>query len=191
MDESSSRFPAKQSEQIFEYLFVIGLEDVKKEVVQLKRQLFDVLEDNYPGYKSTPHITLFNIASDERMNDILAFLNISWMPSFDIRLKGFDYYQHGQKSRTIYVNIEDKQSIIYMQHWLADFFRLKAHHYDPHVTIGRTFPISKFEKAWKVFRGITFEKKLMCQRITVLRRKQQSGMPLRWEEFRSIPLGIN
>ncbi len=191
MGESSSRFPARQSEQIFEYLFVIALEGVKKEVAEVKHHLYNLLEGTYPGYKSTPHITLFNISSDERMNNILELLNISWMPPFKIRIKGFDYYQHGQKSRTLYLNIENKQSIVYLQKWLTHFFRLRKHTYDPHITIGRTLPVPMFDKAWQNIKEISFDRELVCDQLVILKRKQQLQHPEKWEEFKSIPLGVN
>ena len=191
MGESSARFPAKKSEQLFEYLFVISLDGAKKEVAGIKNHLFNLLEGNYPGYRSNPHITLFNISSDERMSDILNLLHISWMPSFKIRLKGFDYYLHGQKSRTIYLNIENKTSIVYLQKWLAEFFRLKEHSYDPHITIGRTLPVPVFDKVWDDFRQLTFDHELVCDELLILKRKQQLQAQAPWEIFKKLSLGAN
>jgi len=191
MSESSSKFPAQQDRQVFEYLFLIPLNGIHREVTELKDHLFHLVGGNYPGYKSTPHITLFNIASSSQMDLVLERLNVTWMPPFQIKVKGFDYYEHGQKSRSIYLNIEKKQTIVYLQSWLSDFFLLRKHAFDPHITIGRTLPVNTFEKVWSDIRSMRFERAMNCNKLIILKRRQQTTHPEKWERYREILLGSN
>ncbi len=191
MSESSSLFPAQRSQQVYEYLFLIYLKEIEKDVVTLKNRLSHSVGDGYPGHKSTPHISLFNISSSEQMDHMLQLMNISWMPAFEVEVKGFDYYKHGQNSRTLYVNIKKKDGIVYLQKWLAEFFHLKKHAYEPYITLGRTLPIAQFEKVWEDIKGITFERLFTCDRLVVLKRKQQKEQPLKWGPYREIMLASN
>lgn len=191
MSEGSSFFPAQRSQQMFEYLFLIHLKEIEMDIVGLKDRLFNVIGEKYAGLQSTPHISLFNISSTDQMGHMLELMNISWMPSFRVDVNGFDYYAYGQKSRTIYVNIEKKQSIVYLQKWLADFFRLRKHSYDPHIAIGRTIPPDLFEKAWDDLRGLRFQKTFTCDRLVVLKRKQHKERIEKWEPYREIMLASN
>lgn len=191
MGESSSLFPPRRSQQVFEYLFLIELNEIEKDVQELKSYLFDLIGGKYPSYKSKSHITLFNISSSDQMDHMLELLNISWMPSFQINVNGFDYYSHGQQSRTIYLNIEEKGSIVYLQKWLADFFKLRRHAYEPHITLGRTIPVVQFEKAWSDLKSLTFRRVFTVDKLVVLKRKRQTETPLRWEPYRQLPLGSN
>ncbi|MEQ9375224.1 MAG: 2'-5' RNA ligase family protein [Imperialibacter sp.] len=191
MSESSSLFPAQRSQQVFEYLFLIHLKEIEKDVVALKDRVFNAIGSRYAGHHSTPHISLFNISSTDQMDHMLELMNISWMPSFQVDVNGFDYYSHGQKSRTLYVNIERKDSIVYLQKWLANFFRLRKHSYDPHITLGRTIPIDLFEKAWDDIKTLRFQKSFTCDRLVVLKRKQQKEEPLKWGPYREIILASN
>jgi 2'-5' RNA ligase len=58
-----------------------------------------------------------------------------------VQLKGLDYFEHGNKSNTLYVSIQNKEEVSNVYKLLVkDLHYVPTEYYLPHITIAKSFP---------------------------------------------------
>jgi 2'-5' RNA ligase len=96
--------------------------------------------------------------------------------AFEVDLNGFEYFEHGSESNTIYVKIENSYQIIKVYHELHRLLGLSVREFVPHLTIARTMSRNRFDKSYEMIKQHSFSEKFTCNQVTILERKLQHGV---------------
>jgi 2'-5' RNA ligase len=178
---------------VYQYLAVLSPPDESKDKVRrLKYQLNNLAYLGSYNLFSIPHITLAKLQSVHRASDRFGKGLQKEFKEYGkllIRLNGFNFFSHGNDSKTIYLQIEDTHKIeaIYTQLNTALGIPLKK--YVPHLTIAKTISNSQFDDLFPVLPESGFEDSFTCDHILVLERTIRNGKVSHYKPFKKIKLG--
>jgi 2'-5' RNA ligase len=130
--------------------------------------------------KSRAHISFRKFIDEEepggQISDIMCEClelikkGIGRLPSFNLFIDGFGFFNHGQKFKTIYAAIELD---IRTKAWLNAIKEQLLIDGDitPHITIARKIPVESFNILWPYFQQLEFKASFKPDCLTVLRRE--------------------
>ena len=157
-----------------DYLFLISLpEDLEHEIGRYKRASVGVV-GHYDSMNSQGHIS---ICRQQRCKPFLVMpalermeTRINTMPDIDLKINGFDFFNHGNVSYTIYAKVETTLKVNNWFKLLFNQMQMKCTHFSPHITIARNIPGSSFRKLWLNFEGRKFDFTITANHMVILQR---------------------
>ncbi|HVS91612.1 MAG TPA: 2'-5' RNA ligase family protein [Mucilaginibacter sp.] len=176
-----------------EYFFLISPPDeISGYVDRLKRACAKHIGSFY-SMKSKAHISFGKFIDEEDepgqvsgiMQQCLQLIEkgISRLPSCNLSVEGFDFFDHGSKFKTIYaaINLDDKTL-----EWFNAIKRqlLIDRNITPHITIARKIPVEAFEILWPHFQKLKFKESFTPESLTILTR--EFNKPIKYEKFKEI-----
>lgn len=157
-----------------DYLMIISPpESIIKEISRYKRASVNVI-GHFEGMHSTAHITITHQIRCKPFlvqPAIAAMANkLCTMAPVELQINGFDFFNHGKTSKTIYAVIErDSRSDKWFK-LLTSRMGIKAKNFVPHVTIVRNIPVTAFNKLWPNFENRHWSETFTANSLTVLHR---------------------
>jgi hypothetical protein len=157
-----------------DYLMIISPpENIIKEISRYKRASVNVI-GHFEGMHSTAQIT---ITHQTRCKPFLvqpAILKIetklNTMPPVDLRISGFNFFNHGQTAKTIYAVIEKTSQTDNWFKLLKNQIGIKVKDFVPHITIARNIPVTSFNKLWPNFENRLWFETFTAHSLTILQR---------------------
>lgn len=175
---------------VYQYFLIISPPDeIKSKVKSLKYKLHKAVGLSDYNLHSVPHISLMSFHTMRPVNDrffgALQHL-FSKNNSFEVDLNGFDYFEHGSESNTIYVKIENSFQIVRVYHELHSLLGLRVREFVPHLTVARTMSRPRFTRSYEMIKQHAFSEKFSCNQITILERKLQHGVVSNYRILKEI-----
>ncbi len=167
------------SEGLREYLIIISPPaSIKSDVRNFKNEFVD----NFGTVKyirSVAHISLSNFLIESTpevtiLNELRHLLKDK--ESFEVQILGFERFQ-SQSSNTLFLSLSGTE-IVNLQHHIVAVLRKRVKIgnrgtqklKNPHITIARKIPDYQFNQSWNYFARKSYTKKLVVNKITVLRK---------------------
>jgi 2'-5' RNA ligase len=175
---------------VHQYFFIISPPDaIKSKVKSLKYKLHKAVGLSDYNLHSVPHISLMSFHTMRPVNE--RFFNalqqlFSDNNTFDVDLNGFEYFEHGEESNTIYVKIENSYQIVKVYHELHRLLGLSVRSFVPHLTVARTMSRARFNKSYEMIKQHSFTEKFSCSQVTILERKLQHGVVSNYRILKEI-----
>ncbi len=149
-----------------DYLMIISPpEHILKEISRYKQASVNVI-GHFEGMHSAAQIT---ITHQTRCKPFLAQPAIlkmenrlNTMPQIELRISGFNFFNHGQTAKTIYAVVEKTSQTDNWFKLLKNQMGIKIKNFVPHITIATNIPVTSFNKLWP-----NFENRLWCETFTV------------------------
>jgi 2'-5' RNA ligase len=177
-----------------EYFFLISPpERIEDQITRFKKSCVKHVGSFY-SMKSKAHISFGKFIDEEeqpgQMSDIMSQCldliekGINKLPAFNLVIDGFNYFNHGQKFKSIYASIKlDNVTLAWFntikQQLLID------RDITPHITIARKIPLEAFNVLWPYFQRIEFKDSFKPEALTVLIRNfNQPYIP--YQHYRDI-----
>ena len=177
---------------VHQYFFIISPPDtVKNKVKLLKHKLHREIGLSDHNIYSSEIISLMSFHTMHPVNDrfIHAVQQLfSNNQPFHINVNGFDHFEHGSTSNTIYAKLENTEGIIKLYKELHALLGLRVRSFVPHLTIGRAVPRAHFKKSFSMIKNHSFEEKFVCNQVTILERKLQHGVVGKYQVLKDISL---
>lgn len=175
---------------VYQYFLIISPPDeIKSKVKSLKYKLHKAVGLSDYNLQSVPHISLMSFHTMRPVNERFfgSLQNLfSKNNSFEIDLNGFDFFEHGSESNTIYVRIENSFQIVRVYHELHNLLGLRVREFVPHLTVARTMSRVRFNKSYEMIKQHVFNEKFNCNHITILERKLQHGVVSNYRVLKEI-----
>lgn len=175
---------------VHQYFFIISPpEAIKSKVKSLKYKLHKAVGLSDYNLYSVPHISLMSFHTMRPVNErFFAALQqlFSDNNTFDVDLNGFEYFEHGEESNTIYVKIENSNQIVKVYNELHRLLGLSVRSFVPHLTVARTMSRVRFNKSYEMIKQHSFTEKFSCNHVTILERKLQHGVVSNYRILREI-----
>ena len=92
------------------------------------------------------------------------------MPPFELHIKGFDFFEHGQAAKTIYAVIERSARTDNWFKLLQKQMGIKLRRFVPHIVIAKNLPVTTFDKLWPNFVGRAWSETFIASQLTILHR---------------------
>lgn len=177
---------------VYQYFLIISPPDeIKSKVKSLKYKLHKAVGLSEYNLHSVPHISLMSFHTMRPVNEQF-FKALEQLFSknnaLEVDLNGFEYFEHGTESNTIYVKIENSYQIVKVYHELHSLLGLSVREYVPHLKIARTMSRSRFNKSYDMLKQHSFSEKFKCNQVTVLERKLQHGVVSNYKVLKEIEL---
>lgn len=171
------------------FLIIAPPHEIKSKVKSLKYKLHKAVGLSDYNLHSVPHISLMSFHTMRPVNE--RFFNalqqlFSKNNAFDVDLNGFDYFEHGSESNTIYVKIENSYQIVKVYHELHRLLGLSVREFVPHLTVARTMSRTRFNKSYEMMKQHSFSEKFQCNQVTILERKLQHGVVSNYRVIKEI-----
>jgi 2'-5' RNA ligase len=174
------------------YLMILSPPDfVKKEIGRYKRASVNVI-GGFDGMHSIAHITIIN---QNRCKPYLVQPAIArmeqklvTMPPIELRINGFNFFNHGKTGKTIYAVIESTTQTDIWFKLLKQQMNIKTKNFVPHITIVKNIPVDDFEELWPHFENRPFTATFKVQSLTILHRETYSAYP-QWRVYRELFFG--
>jgi 2'-5' RNA ligase len=195
--EQLSLFPQAQEESpvldtVHQYFFVISPPDaIKGKVRSLKQKLHKAVGLSNYNVNSVSPISLMSFHTMRPVNErfIQAVQQLfSNNRAFEIKLNGFEHFEHGGVSNTIYAKLHNSDQIVKLYEELHVLLGLRVRSFVPHLTIARTVARSRFEKSFSLVKKTAFDETFVCNSITILERKLQHGVVGKYSVLKEIKL---
>jgi 2'-5' RNA ligase len=192
-----SLFPQVKQESpaldtVHQYFFIISPPDtVKNKVRSLKQKLNKAVGLSDYNLHSIAHISLMSFHTMRPVNDrfIQAVQQLfSNNEAFEVNFNGFEHFEHGAVSNTIYAKLHNSDQIIKIYRELHILLGLKVRSFVPHLTIARTISRHSFQKSFSLVNKNTFNEKFLCNSVTILERKLQHGVVGKYSVLKEIKL---
>jgi len=139
----------------------------------------------FPGLYSKAHISLILCREEIKRPRQSTFIHeqyfkmishtIAQIESVKLNIKGFNYFTHGKKTKTIYAELELSPEIIDWFNVLKKLLYIEGE-LTPHITIARTISFNDFDKLWPFFEKIEYHDSFTPDCITVLTREPDNGL---------------
>lgn len=177
---------------VHQYFFIISPpEAIKSKVRSLKQKLNRAVGLSDYNLNSNGCISLMSFHTMRPVNE--HFLQtvqqlFSNNRSFEVKLNGFEHFEHGAVSNTIYAKLHNSDQIVKIYQELHNLLGLRVRSFVPHLTIARTIPRSGFQKSISVLNKSIFDEKFVCNRVTILERKLQHGVVSKYSLLKEIKL---
>jgi hypothetical protein len=157
-----------------DYLIVISLPgNVMKAVSRYKQASVNAI-GHFEGMHSSGQLIvthqtrckpfLVNPAIEQMAN------RLGTMPPIELRINGFDFFEHGPAAKTIYAVIERSARIDNWFKLLQKQMGIKVKGFVPHIVIVKNLPVTSFNKLWPNFEGREWSESFMVNHLTVLHR---------------------
>lgn len=177
---------------VYQYFLIISPPDeIKSKVKSLKYKLHKAVGLSEYNLHSVPHISLMSFHTMRPVNEQF-FKALEQLFSknnaLEVDLNGFEYFEHGTESNTIYVKIENSFQIVKVYHELHSLLGLSVREYVPHLKIARTMSRSRFNKSYDMLKQHSFSEKFTCNQVTILERKLQHGVVSNYKVLKEIEL---
>lgn len=158
-----------------DYLIVISLPDnLIKEISRYKRASVNII-GHFEGMHSTANIT---IAHQTRCKPFLALPAIEQiekrlitLPPAELTITGFNFFSHGQTSKTIYAVIERAPGTDNWFKLLVQQTGIKIKNFVPHIPIAKNIPQGSFNKLWPNFQNRDFFDTFKVNSLTIMHRE--------------------
>lgn len=177
---------------VHQYFFIIPLPDeVKNKVKLLKHQLNTAVGLSDYNLYSVPHISLLSFHTMRPVNErfIQAIQELfSKNNPFRIKLSGFEHFEHGVSTNTLYAKIEDSDQIKNLYYELNLLLGFRVRSFIPHLTIARNIPRANFEKSFSMAKQYALDEGFNCDQVTILERKLQHGVVSKYQVLKEISL---
>jgi 2'-5' RNA ligase len=157
-----------------DYLMIISPpEHIIKEINRYKRASVNTI-GHFEGMHSAAHITIthqtrckpfFAQPAINRMEQKLCT-----MPPIELQLNSFDFFDHGETTKTIYAEIKRSERVDNWFKLLISQMGIKVKHFVPHIPIARNIPITSFKKLWANFENRSWEESFKVNSLTILHR---------------------
>ncbi|MES2762609.1 MAG: 2'-5' RNA ligase family protein [Bacteroidota bacterium] len=192
-----SLFPqAKQEipvlDTVHQYFFVISPpEAIKSKVRSLKQKLNRAVGLSDYNLHAVPGISLMSFHTMRPVNErfIQAVQQLfSNNHAFEVKLNGFEHFEHGNVSNTIYAKLHNSDQIVKLYQELHVLLGLRVRSFVPHLTIARTISRSRFEKSFSLVNKNNFDEKFVCNSVTILERKLEHGVVGKYSILKEIKL---
>jgi 2'-5' RNA ligase len=171
-----------------DYLMLLSPpESVKYEISRYKRASRNII-GQYKSVYSPAHITIQNLYRQKAFAAEPAILAMekkltTMLPIFLI-IDGFDYFDHGGKSMTIYARIKSTPATTMWFGLLKKNINSKIS-FNPHITIARDIPAHDFYKLWPKFTGRKIIEPFLIDKLTITRRETY-GYDSKWKFYKDI-----
>ncbi len=179
---------------VHQYFFIISPPNaIRSKVKLLKHKLHRSIGLSDYNLYSDPHISLMSFHTMQPVNErfIEAVQQLfSKNNTFDINLNGFDHFEHGLTSNTIYVKVEDSNKIYNLYQELHALLGLRVRSFVPHLTVAQTIPRSRFKKSFSLVKKHSVEETFTCNQVTILERKLQHGAVGQYQILKEIKFGV-
>ena len=148
---------------------------------------------SYPSEKSRAHISLLHFTEHENAeNKVLKALSkmASAMSTFDVSLKGFDFFY---TNNTFFIDVESKGPVkslhdsLLMELDLNKVYFQRIEDYRPHITVGRKLTDSQFRNAFHEFSNRSYTNYFRVEYLTILKRKAGEHS---WQTFKELPQNV-
>ncbi len=133
--------------------------------------------------KSPPHITMIPPFFWGNEEQLLMLVDGFSFPSFEIRLKNYDFFQLG----VVFIDVVENQDLVKLHQQFEDVFytsypqlKKKAKFpFHPHITVGnRDWKKESFLKCWEEKKNEKFEEIFFCKKLTLLKNINGLWLPL-------------
>jgi 2'-5' RNA ligase len=171
------------------FLIIAPPQEIKSKVKSLKYKLHKAVGLSDYNLHSVPHISLMSFHTMRPVNERFFYALqqlFSKNNAFEVDLNGFEYFEHGSESNTIYVKIENSYQIIKVYHELHRLLGLSVREFVPHLTIARTMSRNRFDKSYEMIKQHSFSEKFTCNQVTILERKLQHGVVSNYRVLKEI-----
>lgn len=147
------------------FLLITPSSKVISDVIQFKLIVKKLLGRSYRSLHSVPHLTLLQFEDIHNESKLFDYDRmVSRVAPFNIHIDGFGAFQ---RNGTLYLKtVFDDET-----RRLAAVLRKSA--IVPHITIARRLAPHDIEHVWNYFRQITYRHSFRCDRVTVLKRKNE------------------
>ena len=149
----------------------------------------------FRGMYSQAHIS-FAVLGDKSDNHLqpshrlsIYFENISSalknIEPHELRVKGFNFFTHGPKFRTIYAAIELNEET---RKWInkIDAILNLNRNTTPHITIAKNVPLEAFNILWPFFQKMSYHDSFIAKRLTILQKDTGNSYSI-YRPFMEIP----
>lgn len=102
-----------------------------------------------------------------------------------LTIDGFDYFNHGEDYKTIYVKINTPPEITQWFKTLKKHLNIKEFMV-PHITIARNISVNDFNLLWPHFKAIRWNENFTVTELLVL-EKQTFAPFAKWQKFTHLP----
>ena len=175
---------------VHQYFFIISPpEAIKSKVKLLKHKLHREIGLSDYNLNSSEIISLMSFHTMRPVNDrfIQAVQQLfSNNQPFQIHVSGFDHFEHGTSSNTIYAKLENSEQIVKLYQELHVLLGLRVRSFVPHLTIGKAVPRAHFKKSFSMIKNHSFEEKFTCNQVTILERRLQNGVVGKYQVLKEI-----
>lgn len=187
---SESKKESPVLDTVYQYFFIIAPPDtIKSKVKLLKHKLHREIGLSDYNLNSSEIISLMSFHTMHPVNErfIAAVQQLfSNNHPFQINVRGFDHFEHGATSNTIYAKLENSEQIIKLYKELHVLLGLRVRHFIPHLTIGKAVPRAHFKKSFSMIKNHSFEENFTCNQVTILERKLQNGVVGKYQVLKEI-----
>ena len=172
-----------------DFLMILSPSDKVKAMVQNHKTYAANIIGNYESMHATAHISIKMLHRQRSFltePGIIDFRRrLCLIPPVTLSVNGFDYFNHGDDFRTIYLRLSNSAET---SHW----FKMLKHHLHikdfmvPHITICRNIPTTDFEKLWPHFKAAEYRDSFSVNALTVLQRETFASLA-KWEHYTELP----
>lgn len=163
-----------------EYFILISpSEEITRQINLLKRACAKYIGKFY-GMKSQAHISFSKYIDEEdtpgKMSDIMSrFIKIiEWemghLPSCNLIIDGFDFFDHGNKYKTIYAVIKNTDETVNWFNTIKEKLFIKKN-ITPHITIAKKITVESFNILWPFFQKLSLTESFKPESLTILTRE--------------------
>lgn len=115
-------------------------------------------------------------------------MRLTRIPSREIKIKGFGYFNHGNRFKTIYCALElDRETTDWFDAIKQEIEKElnRKINLSPHITIARNIQIEYFNVLWPHFQKITYQDSFEAAGLTIL-EKENDNQYDRYKEYKKI-----
>jgi len=162
--------------ELKEYSILISPSDeIKNETKKLKKKLYKIIGRETENNKSVAHISLFK-TKWEHDKHVLERVrkSITDQKEFSVEINGVGVYDHGTKSKTLFLKVENPKPIQLLYESFKEEFKIKSN-LNPHLTIEQNIPVADFEKLQSNLDVFDYKNKWSCNKVTILKKKEKGG----------------
>jgi 2'-5' RNA ligase len=159
----------------FYFLLITPPPDVIEDAIFFKAKARTLLGHSYRSFHSVPHMTLHQYRDFQERKLYIYNDIISRTASFNIFIEDFGVFE-GNGTIFLKTVFDDEIRSLCRQ--------LRGNAITPHITIARRLAQHDRDQVWASFKGISYRRHFLCDRITVLKRFRQ-----RWHKHSELPLG--
>ncbi len=92
------------------------------------------------------------------------------MPPIELRINGFNFFNHSHAIKTIYAVIEETDRTENWFKLLQKQMHIKLNGFVPNIVIAKNLPVSCFNKLWPNFEGRVWSETFTVNHLTILHR---------------------
>lgn len=172
-----------------DYLIILSpSEDVCEQIEKYKHEATDII-GHYDSMRSKAHISIKPMPRRKpyMAEPELASLktNVKQLPPVSLVIDGFDFFNHGEEYRTVYVKIQSSALTTQWFKALKKSLNIKDY-LVPHITVARNIHKDDFDKLWPHFRKIKWVQDFEVNKLTILQREALNTFA-KWEILMEIP----